>query len=180
MTRKEKTYRFAAVAYNVDPELVDNRTVRIMKVKALRSDSSEKIAENRIEKLNKQTGVTWTLHSEPHRLSDRQERANRMARFTGRANDAMWATIMSHRDFWGEIEKLTQSEKYMSAKGPDRVLMKIELLHGKVGNTESLREAAEFARLAALETTRKVYRRSTKKCGRHTHGIDARSSEGAA
>src|ERR1700690_1921282 len=118
MTRNEKTYRFAAVGYNVDPELVDNRTVRIMKVKALRSDSAEKIAKKRIEKLNKQTGVTWTLHREPRRLSDRQERANRVARFIGRANDAMWSTIMSHRDFWGEIEKLIKTEGYISAKDP--------------------------------------------------------------
>ena len=156
MIRKDKTYKFLAIAYNVDPELVDNRTARLMKVKALRSDSAEKIAKKRIEKLNKQTGYKWTLHREPHRLSDRQERARRVARFIGRANDAMWESIMSHRDFWGEIEKLTQSEKYMAAKDPDRVLMKIELLRGKLGDTESLREAAEFARLAALEASRKV------------------------
>lgn len=159
MTRKEKTYRFAAIAYNVDPELVDNRTVRIMKVKALRSDSAEKIAEKRIEKLNKQTGFTWTLHSEPHRLSDRQKRAYRVSRFIGRANDAIWESIKSYRDLWGEIDKLAKTEGYMSAKDPARVLMKIALLRGKLGDTESLRESAEFARLAALEATRKVYRR---------------------
>ncbi len=163
MTRKEKIYKFLAIAYNVDPELVDNRTARLMKVKALRSDSAEKIAKKRIEKLNKRTGYKWTLHREPHRLSDRQERANRVARLIGRANDAMWETIMSHRDFWGEIEKLIQSEKYMAAKDPDRVLMEIELLRGKVGDTESLREAAEFARIAALEASRKVQRQVPQK-----------------
>jgi len=30
--RKEKTYKFLAIAYNTEPEKVDNRTHRLMRV----------------------------------------------------------------------------------------------------------------------------------------------------
>ncbi len=87
MTRKEKTYKFLGIANNVDPRTVSNRPIRLMRIKTFRSDTAEKIAKKRIEKLEKQTGCKWTLHSDPGKLSERQERKLRALRFLSRAND---------------------------------------------------------------------------------------------
>lgn len=156
MIRKEKTYKFLAIAYNVDPETVDNRTIRLMTVKAFRSDTAERIANRRIEKLEKQTGCKWTLHREPAKLSDRQERKLRMLRFLRRANDYILESIKSSRDLRTEIDKLSETAEYASAKAPEQILMKVELLRRRIGDSELLREADELASLVSLASAGKV------------------------
>ena len=149
MIRKEKTYKFLAIAYNVDPKTVDNRTNRLMKVKAFRSDTADKIAKKRIEKLEKQTGCKWTLHSDPGKISDRQERKHKAIRFIGRAHDYILESVKSDKDIRGEIDNLTQTAEYKSATPPEKILMKVGLLYRKIGNTELLQEAGKLASLAS-------------------------------
>ncbi|MGD0281789.1 MAG: hypothetical protein ABSB95_05455 [Dissulfurispiraceae bacterium] len=156
MIRKEKTYKFLAIAYNVDPQAVDNRTSRLMRIKAFRSDTAEKIANKRIERLEKQTGCKWTLHSEPGKLSDREERKLKALRFLSRANDYILESIKSDKYLRDEIDKLTHTEEYASATNPERMLIKIELLRRKLGDTELLREAGELVSMASSASAGKV------------------------
>lgn len=78
MTGKEKTYKFVAIAEGWEPvklSLPPEKLSRLMKIKALRSDSAEKIARQRMEKLEKQTGCKWTLYREPPELRKRKLRS---------------------------------------------------------------------------------------------------------
>ncbi|MGO9016177.1 MAG: hypothetical protein ACLQF0_14505 [Dissulfurispiraceae bacterium] len=154
MTRKEKTYKFLGIANNVDPRTVSNRPIRLMRIKTFRSDTAEKIAKKRIEKLEKQTGCKWTLHSDPGKLSERQERKLRALRFLSRANDYILESIKSDKDLRGKIDLLTQTAEYASATHPEQVLMKIALLRRKLGDTELLREAGELVSMASAGKVR--------------------------
>lgn len=156
MIRKEKTYKFLAIAYKVDPQTVDNRTSRLMRIKAFRSDTAEKIANKRIEKLEKQTGCKWTLHREPGKLSDREERRMRALRFLSRANDYILESIKSDIELQSDVDELTKTAEYTSAKYPEQILMKVALLRRKIGDTELLREAGELASLASLALAGKM------------------------
>ncbi|MGO9106573.1 MAG: hypothetical protein ACLQDH_10690 [Dissulfurispiraceae bacterium] len=156
MVRKEKTYRFLAIAYNVEPETVDYKTVRLMRIKAFRSDTAEKIANRRIAKLEKRTGCEWTLHREPGKVSDRAERRLRAVRFLSRANDCILESIKSRKDLRGEIDNMSKTAEYTSAKYPEQILMKVALLRRKIGDTELLREASELASLASLASAGKL------------------------
>ena len=76
MVRKEKAYLFLAIAEGWEPvkaSLPPEKLSRLMKIKALRSDTAEKIARQRMEKLEKQTGCKWTLHKESPKLSKQKD-----------------------------------------------------------------------------------------------------------
>lgn len=82
MIREEKTYKFLAIAEGWEPvkfSLPPEQLSRLMKIKALRSDSAEKIARQRMERLEERTGCKWTLHREPLELRKRKLRKKQLA-----------------------------------------------------------------------------------------------------
>lgn len=146
-SRTIKTYKFLAIAYNTAPETVDNKTVRLMRIKAFRSDTAQKTAFARIAKLGKKTGVKWKLYSEPAPMSARDKHLNRMLKLARRVNDLAFEIARPHKDLPMKIIELTKSKKYKAADIPERALMTLSLLHRNLGESEMLHEAIELSLL---------------------------------
>ncbi|MGO9378644.1 MAG: hypothetical protein ACLP29_08835 [Dissulfurispiraceae bacterium] len=67
---KEKTYKFLAIAQDFDSRTTTPaQTSLMMRIKAMRSDSAEKIARQRLEKMERRTGWKWILIKEPPKYS---------------------------------------------------------------------------------------------------------------
>jgi hypothetical protein len=166
MTRKEKTYKFLAIAEGWEPiklSLPPEKLSRLMKIKALRSDSAEKIARQRMEKLEKQTGCKWTLHNEPPKLSKRELRKKQLAntprkptrtdkilrivRLLGKIKDEVISAyaVRACKELRTQWFELQTSQEYAEALPYVKALIGLGFAVREIGNTQALDELIESA-----------------------------------
>jgi antitoxin component of MazEF toxin-antitoxin module len=142
MSKQLKTYKFFAIA--------NDQPMRCFNIKALRSDIAEKMARERIAKLELKTGLTWRLEIEPPPMSKRANKIYREHKIKRSATDTVFRIGISMPGFMEKVIEFYKTAEYQSASLSEQALMSLAFAHKELEDNEKYDETEQLVEALKL------------------------------